>query len=295
MDPRLPSPKTTDPSLQSGSYARGVISSPSRYDSPSPLPADLDALTSDDLVKQMRDPVAATPAERAAAVAAAAGAAPVDRFNAVYVIMTLLGAGLLFPYNTLVSAADYLKAEYPTSNLLFWIPLVMNISSPPIQVFMVRYGSRFSFVRRAVIWFTLETALIVALPLLINGLNSGTSLYITFASLFVFGFATSIMTSTTYAWASMFPPVYTQAVMGGNGVAGVVASVCRIITKGSFPDTDDGNRRGAFVFFMLSALTTVRERIFVRASRPLPCALWRLIPLRFSVAVCSCFARSVSW
>jgi hypothetical protein len=75
--------------------------------------------------------------------------------------MTLLGAGLLFPYNTLVSAADYFKNEYPDANLIFWIPLVMNISSPPIHIFMVKYGNRFSFVRRAVIWFTIEAGLII--------------------------------------------------------------------------------------------------------------------------------------
>jgi hypothetical protein len=83
------------------------------------------------------------------------------QYNMAYLIMTLLGAGLLFPYNTLLSAADYWQAHYPSANLLFWIPLVMNISSPPIMGLMVKYGARMSFVRRMVIWFTLEAVLVV--------------------------------------------------------------------------------------------------------------------------------------
>jgi hypothetical protein len=51
----------------------------------------------------------------------------------------------------------------------------------------------------------------------------------------VIGFATAILQSSLLGFAALFPPIYSQAVMSGQGVAGIVASVLRIVTKAAMP------------------------------------------------------------
>lgn len=52
---------------------------------------------------------------------------------------------------------------------------------------------------------------------------------------------------------ALFPPEYTGAFMSGNGVAGIVVGLLRIITKASLPNTTEGMFRlyiGSFVYFL---------------------------------------------
>jgi hypothetical protein len=143
---------------------------------------------------------------------------------------------------------------YPTHKLEYGIPLIMNISSPVIQVFMIRYARHLSFSTRIIFWFTLESVMLAALPIAICYLTD--TLYITMSLVFLFGFSTAVLQASLYGFAAMLPPIYTQAVMTGNGVAGLVVSVCRIFTKMSFPADDDGIRLGSLVYFCISAATT---------------------------------------
>ena len=50
----------------------------------------------------------------------------------------------------------------------------------------------------------------------------------------------------------MFPGEYTTAVMSGNGVAGILIFVIRLVTKFSLDSLDDG-RTSAILFFGLTA------------------------------------------
>jgi Nucleoside transporter len=55
---------------------------------------------------------------------------------------------------------------------------------------------------------------------------------------------------------SMFPAVYAQGLMSGQGVAGILASVAAIIVKAAIPDTDDDSQKtAAIVYFVFSAST----------------------------------------
>ena len=50
-----------------------------------------------------------------------------------------------------------------------------------------------------------------------------------------------------------FPARYTTAVMIGNGVAGVMVALLRIVTKLAFADTEEGRRTSAIIYFALAA------------------------------------------
>jgi len=45
------------------------------------------------------------------------------------------------------------------------------------------------------------------------------------------GFGTGILFGTVTGYAAHFPQIYMQAIMSGNGVAGVVIALLRIVTK----------------------------------------------------------------
>jgi hypothetical protein len=51
----------------------------------------------------------------------------------------------------------------------------------------------------------------------------------------------------------MFPGTYTAAIMAGNGVAGILAVLIRIITKLSLPNTTGGLIIGACIYFGIAA------------------------------------------
>ena len=55
------------------------------------------------------------------------------------------------------------------------------------------------------------------------------------------------------------PSMYTQGVMTGEGVAGVAVSLNRIITKGSYAQTDQGLDSSAFSFFLKQQITPNRR------------------------------------
>ena len=48
-----------------------------------------------------------------------------------------------------------------------------------------------------------------------------------------------------FGFADLFPPRYTVALMSGNGVAGVLASILTIVTTAAFPNNNNGSLEGA--------------------------------------------------
>ena len=50
--------------------------------------------------------------------------------------------------------------------------------------------------------------------------------------MFVIGLGTAVLQSSLFGFASQFPPIFNQSLMAGQGIAGIVASVLRIFTKG---------------------------------------------------------------
>jgi len=113
------------------------------------------------------------------------------------------------------------------------------------------------------IWFSTEAIVLIIMPIYISKWEAPEplvyatgSLLLTYCFIFLMGLATSVLQSTIYSFAALLPPVYTQAVMGGNGVAGVVVSFCRVFTKVGYSNSKSGLQDGAVFFFVLSAVIT---------------------------------------
>ena len=61
-----------------------------------------------------------------------------------------------------------------------------------------------------------------------------------------------VQQSSFYGLTAMLPPKFTMALMIGESVAGVLASLNRITTKASYDQTPTGLRESAFSFFYIS-------------------------------------------
>lgn len=182
---------------------------------------------------------------------------PEDAYNLAYLIMLLLGAGLLFPYNAMLAAVDYWDDVYPGKDLTYWVPLVMMITGLTTQVLMIKYGHILSFKTWISTNYAGQVGLLVMLPLVDNFTDPSKSIYVTYTLMGIFGISSAILQNTVYAFAAIFPSKYMQAIMGGNGLAGVVVCIVRILTKAGFASDKEGNENSALVFFVLSAIMMV--------------------------------------
>ena len=48
-----------------------------------------------------------------------------DRFNLVYIFLLIIGGGVLYPYNALITAADYYDIIFPHDNVESYLPLFL--------------------------------------------------------------------------------------------------------------------------------------------------------------------------
>lgn len=67
------------------------------------------------------------------------------------------------------------------------------------------------------------------------------------------GISTAILQTSLFGFSSQLPPLFNQAIMAGQGVAGVGVSVLRMVTMGFVPN-DTVN---SMVFFAISCFFMV--------------------------------------
>lgn len=186
---------------------------------------------------------------------------PKDKYFATYSIMVLLGCGFLFPYNSFITAVDYFSYLYPNYNVEFAFPAVYTISLLATMGLMVKWGRSYSFATRIVGSFICFLVTMIAVPVadLAMGENKEKSnevlFYGTCGLLLITGIADAIVQGSMYGLAGLFPPLYRQSIQNGNGVAGLVVSLLRVLTKASVPDDTRGLRFSSLLYFVLSAVT----------------------------------------
>eukprot|EP00475_Leptophrys_vorax_P036820 TRINITY_DN6281_c0_g1_i3.p1 TRINITY_DN6281_c0_g1~~TRINITY_DN6281_c0_g1_i3.p1 ORF type:complete len:347 (+),score=74.95 TRINITY_DN6281_c0_g1_i3:80-1120(+) len=180
-----------------------------------------------------------------------------DRYMLVYVILCFLGAGILWPYNTLVSVPDYFNHLFPDANLEFLIPAVLNYPALVLLLIMVKYGKKMSFRYRIMSCFVVFAIVALAIPIVGSSMprntpgQSRSALTVVILLIFCAGTFTAVLQSSLFGFTSAFPILYTQALMGGNGWAGFIVTLMRVFTKLAYPD--DADERSANLYFIISA------------------------------------------
>lgn len=191
------------------------------------------------------------------AAASAAGRNNIAGYRPAYWIFILLGVGVLLPWNTFISAPDYFNMLYGP-NILFYFSMAYSYPNLIGLVAMVKYGAKLSFRALTIPSFTLYTVVLVVVPLLYYIVGSGMAgMVLTITAVFFVGLANAVCQAGVFGFAGFLPSEFTQGAMSGNGIAGVLVCVIRIITKLSMPNDDSGIRDSTLVFFMIGAFVIV--------------------------------------
>jgi len=192
--------------------------------------------------------MAARPEDVDIAASAARGSfPPEDRRGFVYRACFFLGAGILFPWNSYITAVDYFERVHPGKHVdrvfgvLYFLPNLL------VLALVLRFGNLVPPGVRVRLGFCL-----FLLCLLVPAFT--TNLAILCAGIALNGAGDALAQGSLFAQVASMPETYTQALMGGTSLSGLIVSVLRVITKASFASSDSGAAASAAVYFVCAAL-----------------------------------------
>lgn len=102
----------------------------------------------------------------------------------------------------------------------------------PLLFALVAWGSLASFRLRIVAPLALQAGVMVALPIV-----APFGIWWMLVCVFLVGLTTAVVQSSGFAFTSIFPPRYGQAVLTGQGLAGITAAVADMIFQASIPNS----------------------------------------------------------
>ncbi|XP_043698903.1 equilibrative nucleotide transporter 8-like [Telopea speciosissima] len=189
---------------------------------------------------------------------------PRDAFNMAYIIHFVLGAANLLPWNALITAVDYFGYLYPDEHVNKVFAVAYMGSSLPVLVLFLSWGSwnkKSSFRLRMNLGLSMFILSVMTPPLIDwTSHSSGPqkrlhgAYTVTVAAVAVCGLADGLIGGSLIGSAGKLPKRYMQAVFAGTASSGVLVSIMRIITKASLPQTPEGLRLSAHLYFVVSTL-----------------------------------------
>lgn len=129
---------------------------------------------------------------------------------------------------------------------------------------MIKWGPKINIAIRVLLSYFVAIVLVLSIPIMgFAGIDKlpplGLGLSITF--LIIIAVAGSVAQSAIFGFAGMLPPQYTTAVMGGQGAAGLIVSIIRVITKLTLESGDDPSiptlTLSASIYFFLSCSVVI--------------------------------------
>ncbi|XP_078041485.1 equilibrative nucleoside transporter 3 isoform X1 [Augochlora pura] len=175
---------------------------------------------------------------------------PVDKRNFVYFTLILGGIGFLLPYYSFIIAVDYFQTKYPGTTVIFDMSLVYIIMAffavfaNNILVETLSLNTRITF-GYLVSFVTLNFVMICEIWWELFAV--ATSYTINLVAVAIVSLGCTVQQSSFYGYTSMLPSRYTQAVMTGESLAGLLVSTDRIFTKLLLDD----ERSSTSMFFCL--------------------------------------------
>lgn len=182
--------------------------------------------------------------------------------------------------NMFLAAAPYFQSRFQENEAILSrfqsaILSVSTITSLTSILVLANLQSKASYLKRII--YSLQLNIVVFLLLAISavlfrGISAGVYLGFLLLMVFLTSVATALCQNGTFAFASSFGrPEYIQAIMTGQGIAGVLPAVAQIVTVLAFPEPDawDGNddytdggasedgSTSAFIYFLTASLISL--------------------------------------
>ncbi|XP_076938906.1 equilibrative nucleotide transporter 8-like [Bidens hawaiensis] len=207
---------------------------------------------------------------------------PKDTYHMTYIIHFLLGAGYLIPWNAFITAIDYFQFLYPNKhiNKVFSVGYMSAALTVLFTLMCWSSSSRVKLpsvrTRMNLGQFLFVLALMVppVTDWIVHGKQSTTPSNIAFVVLvsmvMISGLSDGLVGGSLVGATGALPGRYMQAVFAGNATAGLVVSILRIITKASFPHTQNGLRTSTQIYFTFSAIMVLLCIICTNVLHKLP-------------------------
>lgn len=154
-------------------------------------------------------------------------AVPKDHYNLAYIIFFILGAGILLPWNSFISAVDYFDVLYPLTHTDRVFALAYMIPCLIVLLLLTFYGQQYTSRSRINAGFLTFLAVFVFVPVMdevwITG-NKGTKVthYLTVGSALVLGVADALVQASLVGAAGELPGRYMQSLVAGTAASGKV-------------------------------------------------------------------------
>jgi solute carrier family 29 (equilibrative nucleoside transporter), member 1/2/3 len=159
-----------------------------------------------------------------------------DAHNMAYIIMFWEGLGNLFPWNAFITAAGYFASRFCgtafSENFENFFSLSFMMAQTIGLALAVKYGNMMTLRTRIIyplFWYSAVFLMTTAF-VLDTTMEPNLLFYLTLLSTIVCGISGAILSGGLFGLAAVMPPVYTGAVMNGQGLAGLTVSIASILT-----------------------------------------------------------------
>ncbi|KAJ9171026.1 hypothetical protein P3X46_019079 [Hevea brasiliensis] len=186
------------------------------------------------------------------------GIAPNDlegKFSAM-VVCFLLGNGCLFSWNSMLTIEDYYGYLFPRYHPSRVLTLVYQPFAFLTLAVLAYHEAKLNTRKRNLfgyVLFFISSLLVLVLDLATSG-GGGLGTFIGICVISgLFGVADAHVQGGMIGDLSFMQPEFLQSFLTGLAASGTLTSVLRLITKAAFENSKNGLRKGAILFFAISA------------------------------------------
>eukprot|EP00898_Chlorokybus_atmophyticus_P001371 jgi/Chlat1/2234/Chrsp17S02549 len=206
-----------------------------------------------------------------------------DRWRLCFWAFFLLGLGMLFPYNAFITAQAYFSIRFQHlgsiadefASLFAFVYLLSSLLSLLVFVKIKdklvlsddsRVGSNGVWRESIRIGLPLAINIVVcilaAVLALVTGISSKTVFILSLVCMAILGIDTALLQCGIFGLAGRFPPLYMNAVISGQGVAGSLVALSQVLALLSTTPTDkvptlEEEGPAAFRFFLVAVAASL--------------------------------------
>jgi equilibrative nucleoside transporter 1/2/3 len=179
----------------------------------------------------------------------------------VYVVFFILGVGQMLPWNVFINATSYFATRFEgsmfSSNFENFFSIAFNICSVLGVLLASKYQGLIAPRTRVIVPLIGNAVVFLATTALVlvkwNG-DAAPMFYITICVCVASGCFVAMLQSGIFGLAAQFPMQYAQAIMGGQGMAGMsVSLVFMLTTYWSSDNSYEGLKWSSFTYFGIAS------------------------------------------
>lgn len=187
-----------------------------------------------------------------------------------YIFFYIQGVGCLFAWNAFITVTAYfaakLKGSYFENNFESYFAFGFQLMNISMLILANRFSQRFSVQSRIKYPLMVNLVIFVVITAMVKMDITGNSFFTSTLILVVLSAGcTSWFQGGLFGLSGMMPFRYTQALMAGQGLAGVSIATLNVITTAAFPVSSNSTahhenlqqENAAFLFFLISLAISV--------------------------------------